>query len=83
MDRVKFFNRINRFKNIRERFGSAIYEATTEYDNLPYEMGKHALNVLSSCKTQEEFDAAEKMLIAVSGYGLDTLLERVKISPVQ
>ena len=70
----KFVN--EKMDDPRQSLGDVIYDAI-EDDNSSYTMGKYAVNEFLGFKTKKEFEAGEKILIAITGYGLDTLVERV------
>ena len=71
----KFVN--EKMDDPRQSLGDVIYDAIEEDDNSSYTMGKYAVNEFLGFKTKKEFEAGEKILIAITGYGLDTLVERV------
>jgi len=64
--------------NFRDKLGETFYDAFMEDDNTTYEMSKGIISVLENCNTEEEFKAANAMLTAVCGYGIDTLVGRVQ-----
>lgn len=60
-----------------EKLGEVLIEAIEEDDNYSYEMAKGVHTVLINCKTEEEFSVANNMLIAICGYSIETLMERI------
>lgn len=64
--------------NFEEKLGQASFGAIMEQDNTTYEMAKSIITVFSNCNSQKEFEAANNMLIAISGYGFETLIEQIK-----
>ena len=75
MDRVK---RLNEFDDKIEEFdvklGSAVYEAFMEDGNFFNDIGSAIVSTFNACKTESEVEIADRMLIAICGYGIETLL---------
>lgn len=72
------------YKEIKEKLietdadslGEAVYEAFMEDDNNFREIGKSVSNLYSNCQSEEEFNAADRMLIAITGYGIESLISK-------
>ena len=64
--------------DFRDKLGEVFYDSFNEEDNNTCEMGKGMLAVLGECQTEREFEIADAMIIAVCGYGLETLISRIK-----
>ena len=79
MDKVKKLNEAdNNIDEFSEVLGNEIYEAFMEQDNLLYEIGRSVLWAFNSCKTESEVEITDKMLIAICGWGIETLLRRIE-----
>ena len=63
--------------DLEERLGMAIFEAVNEYDNSYEDIGSSFVHYIGSCKSQKEFDAMSNMCIAITGYSVESILERV------
>ena len=57
--------------------GDVIWQAINEYDNSSTDMGKYTSLVFDDCKTDREFYIANAMLIAIAGWGIECLLDRL------
>ena len=70
-------------KSIREinyftdKLGETFFDELMNDNNFSYEMAKSIIITFDQCSTEEEFQAANKMLIAICGYGIDTLIDKV------
>lgn len=65
-------------ENFRAKLGETFYDAVQEDDNYTYEMAKGIIYVFDTCKTERDIEIADKMLIAICGYCLDTLIDRIE-----
>lgn len=78
MDKVK---RLNEFDDKIEEFdvklGSAVYEAFMEPDNFFIDIGRSIVSTFNSCKTEREVELVDRMLAAICGYGIETLLNEI------
>lgn len=72
------FNTYINIDNFIEKLGEEIIEAVMEEDNFSYEISKSVISVFDSCTTNQEFEIADKMLIAICGYSINTLIENIK-----
>lgn len=64
--------------NIRDKLGETVYDFISEEDNFTHEIGKYVLNVFCNCKTNEELEIADNMLIAICGYGIETVMDKIQ-----
>jgi len=64
--------------SFKEKLGETFFDAVMEDDNFTYDMSKAMISVLRSCKTKEEYDIAERMIEAICGYKLETLVDKIK-----
>lgn len=72
------FNTYINIDNFIEKLGEEIIEAVMEKDNFSCEISKSVISVFDSCTTNQEFEIADKMLIAICGYSINTLIENIK-----
>lgn len=64
-------------ENFRDKLGEVFYDAVQEDDNSTYEMAKSIIAVFDSCETERDFEIADKMLTAICGWCLQTLVDRI------
>lgn len=65
--------------NFKEKLGEVFYDAIQEEDNFTYDMAKGIISVFDNqCNTDREFEIADAMLVATCGYGIETLISRIK-----
>lgn len=66
-------------EDFADKLGENCYDAILEDDNTTYDIAKGIITVFSNfCNTEKEFEIADLMLIAVCGYGFETLVKRIK-----
>jgi len=66
-------------ENKEESLGLAVSDAVDEMDNSFEDIGSSIINVfLNVCENEEQLNVANRMLIAITGYGIETLLSRVE-----
>lgn len=65
-------------ENFEDKLGENFYDAIQEDDNLTIDMAGGILHAFSDCKTEREFQIANNMLTGACGYGIKTLIERIK-----
>lgn len=68
--------RIGQMEN--DSIGDAIVDVIYDDSNTSKEIGRHVDLVFDDCKTEAEFKMANAMLIAITGYGIETLLNRME-----
>lgn len=79
MDKIKKINEMDdAMYHFPEELGNAIYEAFMEDDNYFKDIGKSVITAFNSCETEKEIEIADHMLIAVCGWGIETLMNRIK-----
>lgn len=71
-------NKLNNVEDIRKKLGETIYDCIQEDNNFTSDMGKYALGVIMECATQRELDIANNMLIAITGYSIESILETIE-----
>lgn len=64
--------------NKEMEFGIIVVEAVDEGDNAYEDIASYIISTFLSCTTEEEFKLADRMLTAVTGYGINTLLSRME-----
>lgn len=77
MKRVERLQECNMNNYFYETLGNTFYEAFMEEDNTFYEIGKSMTHVFEMCETERDVEFADRMLIAVCGYGIETLMNRM------
>lgn len=65
-------------ENFEDKLGENFYDAFQEDDNLTIDMARGILHAFADCKTEREFQVANNMLTGACGYGIKTLIERIK-----
>lgn len=79
MKRVERLNKnYSIFNNYAEELGNALYDAFMEDDNYLYDIGRSILHVFDMCETEKDVEIADNMLIAVCGYSIETLMNRIE-----
>lgn len=63
-------------EDFEENFGDIVYSAFMDSENSLEDISDDILAVFSSCKTENELKLADNMLIAITGYSLDSLLKQ-------
>lgn len=71
-------NSYMQIENFRDKLGEVFFDAIMEEDNSTYEMSKCIISVFDKCKTPEELDIADSMMAAVCGYGIKSLIDKIK-----
>ena len=78
MNRVKELN--HAYENIEDfcsKLGEIFYELFIEEDNGTYQIAKSIISVFDICKTERDIEIADSMLIAICGYGIDSLITKI------
>lgn len=71
-------NQLNNIDDIRDKLGGTIYDCIEEDgSNFTCDMGRCILNTILNCDTQRELDIANNILMAISGYSLESILEKI------
>lgn len=63
-------------EDFSDKLGEEILDAMYEDDNFSSDMGKYTLREFLMCETDREVEIANAMLIAITGWSLETLLTR-------
>lgn len=78
MKRIEKLNKAYiEIENFRDKLGEEFDDAYHEDDNNTYETAKSIIHVFDMCETKRDVEFADKMLIAICGYGIDSLLNRI------
>lgn len=64
--------------NFREKLGEITFDAIMEEDNFSCDIAKGIINTFDMCNNEREYDIANAMLIGICGYGIETLLNRIR-----
>lgn len=75
MDWKELKKRVDLTEN--DDIGDVIVEAIYEGGDSAAEIGKYVDLVFDDCKTEAEFKIANAMLVAITGWGIETLLNRM------
>lgn len=79
MKRVDELNKAYReIECFRSKLGEVLYDAIQEDDNYIYEIARSVSLVFCRCKTDKEVEIADAMLIAICGYGIQTLISEIE-----
>ena len=65
-------------ENFSYKLGEVIWDAILEEDNTNVEIAKSVLSVFDNCNSIEEIKIADRMLIAICGYSIKTLIEEIE-----
>lgn len=68
---------LEKIDNIRDKLGETIYDCIQEDGNFTTDIGKSVLNCILDCNSQNDLDRMDEMLTAISGYSLDSVLNRI------
>ena len=71
---------IRRFENISSlanKLGEITYYAVLEEDNFPEKIGEAIASLVSSCELERDYDIINKVIVAICGYSIPTLLDRI------
>ena len=79
-DLYSFFKNaeFEQIEDFKDKLGETIFDFFNEESNVPIEIGIGVKNVLLSCKSKAEFKIADDMLSAICGYGIESVLEKIK-----
>ena len=84
MKRVEEMNKAYReINDFRYKLGETFYEAFMEEDNSNYEIAKSIICVFDMCETERDVEFADKMLIAICGYSIETLINKIREKEVK
>lgn len=72
-----------KIEDFSDKFGEEILDAMYEDDNFSSDMGKYTLREFLMCETDREVEIANAMLIAITGWSLETLLTRTLLKDAQ
>ncbi len=71
-------NMISEMDYASDKLGETLYDAIEESDNFSYDMGKGIANIIMLCETGRDFSMVNDAVCAICGYGIATLLERIR-----
>ena len=77
MNRIKELNARD-YVCFDEELGNEVYEAYMEDDNSMYEVGNGIISTFNACETGREAEIADRMLAAICGYKIGSLLNRME-----
>lgn len=79
MDKVKRLNEFDgKIEDFDEVLGNEIYEAFMEDDNYFHEIGRAIGSTFNACTTEREVELVDRMLAAICGWSINTLLNRIE-----
>lgn len=80
MDIIEVKNKLQSMEHAEEKVSESLYHLMEEPDNFDVcDTGRDIVRAVMSCNTQEELDAADRMLIAVTNYGLELILDNISV----
>lgn len=59
-------------------FGFEIWDAISEEDNFVTDIGKYVLLVIGDCRNEDDFEFADRMFTAITGWSIETIINRTK-----
>lgn len=77
MNRIKELNERD-YGDFEEELGNAVFEAYMEDDNFMCDVGESVISTFNACKTEREMEIADRMLAAICGWGINTLIRRIE-----
>jgi hypothetical protein len=77
MDREVLNKAYEEIPDFKDKLGENVLDAVTKEERDPCKMAEEVIRVFSSCKTKKELEAADNMLMAVCGYNLEKLVQRI------
>lgn len=79
MKRIEEMNRAYReIEDFRDKLGETFFDVFMEEDNNNYEVAKSIIHVFDMCETERDAEIADKMLIAICGYSLEALINKIR-----
>ena len=64
--------------NFRDKLGEMFLDFFNEEDNSTYEIAKSIIAVIDTCETERDFEIADRMVTAICGYSLDSIIDNIK-----
>lgn len=64
-------------EDFRDKLGEQFCDFFNEEDNNTYEMGKSIISAIEKCETEREYEIADAMVIAVCGYSISSIIEKM------
>ena len=79
MKRIEEMNKAYReIDDFRDKLGETFYESFMEEDNSNYEVAKSIIRVFDMCETERDVEFTDKMLIAICGYSIESLINKIR-----
>lgn len=78
MNMESFKDACKEIDNFADKLGEIVYDEFVAEDNPTTEIGKYIIIVFKECETERDFWIAEQMLIAICGWGFDSLVNMIK-----
>ena len=69
--------RLDSIENNRDKLGEMIYDCIQEDTNFTTEIGKYVMQDIMDCKTERELEIVNNVLISITGYSIETLIEKI------
>lgn len=66
------------YQTQEDKVAEVFYEKITEWDNDLDEIVKGIVDAVNKCETAHDFDLVNSVIVAVSGWNIDSLLEMVE-----
>lgn len=78
MNKEEFNKAYIEIDDFRDKLGETFFDFFNEDDNSTYEIGKSIISVVGLCETERDFKFADRMVTAICGYSLDSIIEKIK-----
>lgn len=65
-------------ESFRDKLGETFNDMYMEDDNSTYEVAKSIINVFDSCKTDRDFEMANRMLVAICGWSITSIINKIE-----
>jgi len=75
---IEINEEIEKIEYIEEKIGETIYEFINTDEINMEGLGLSVISTIKSCDTQAKMDIANRMLTAITGYGIHTYIEKIK-----
>ena len=73
-----FKNKSANIKHFEDKLGEIIFDEFNATDNFTADIGRYTLRALNECETERELKIANDILVGVCGWGIATLIEKIK-----
>lgn len=78
MNKEKFNEAYMEIDDFRDKLGETFFDFFNEEDNSTYEIAKSIIAVIDTCETERDFEIADRMVTAICGYCLESIIDKIK-----